>query len=131
MTGARHGLGLTLVEVLIAVALLGVGVLAVAGLQVTGLRASRTARVMQQLNSVAVVELDAWRGAKLETQEPLRASCATTADDGCSVEVLPCIVSGPDLVCDGRRVTEAAAYAITVTVRADASAVELRTVVLP
>jgi len=130
VTAPHLRIGLTLLEVLVATLLLGVGVLAVARLQVTGLHASRTARILQQLNTAAVAEMDAWRGSKITTAETERVSCATHTG-GCSVEIRPCSMSGPDLVCGEGPVSEVDAYAITVTVEADGRSVELRSVVLP
>jgi len=127
---ARPTAGLTLVEVMIAVLVLGVGVIGAAGLQATALNATRTAEATQRLAATARSELDVVRGMAFTTSEPTTTHCVTSAT-GCTVHVLPCLVAiDGSLDCTLGLVAAPAAHAVTVTVRANDAELRLRTVVL-
>lgn len=122
--------GLTLVEVMIAVLVLGVGVLAAAGLQTSALQATRSAQATQQLASIARSELDVARGTRYGQTEPETNAC-TTRPTGCHVDVAPCTVSGGgSLDCTLALVATPDAHLVTVTVAADTRSVRVQTVVL-
>jgi prepilin-type N-terminal cleavage/methylation domain-containing protein len=130
VTSTRHQSGMTLVEVLLALLLFGVGALAIAGLQVTGLRASQTARAVQQLNAIATTELDAWRGTRITFTEAHTGSCATRAA-GCTVRILPCTTSIDELACSSRPAGPITAYAVTVRAEVEGRDLEIQSVMLP
>lgn len=110
-----HQLGLTLIEVMIAVVILAVGVIAAAGMQTSGLQATRVAKAVQELNSAATTELDVWRGSYLSSTTPEKRVCLTVGDD-CHVEVLPCVLSASSLDCTRASVTSPVAHVVTVHV---------------
>lgn len=126
---ARSASGLTLLEVVIAVAILAVGALGAAGLQATGLRATRGAQDIQRLNTVARSQVDVWRGVTFTNTTPSSSDCSTT-DIACIVEVRPCALTGASLACDLASVAEPVAHAISVTVNSAERQVALATVVV-
>lgn len=122
--------GLTLLEVVIAVAILAVGVLAAAGLQANGLRASRAAQQIQALNAEARSELDVWR-VRLASEtrtEPTSGTCMT-GSQGCSVTLTPCLLVAGTLDCDRGTVSDPDAQSVTVQVTHADRSVTLRSVV--
>jgi len=122
--------GLTLIEVMIAVLVLGVGVIGAAGLQATALNATRTAEATQRLAATARSELDVVRGMAFTTTEATTTNCVTSAT-GCTLAVLPCFVaSGGTLDCTLAMVSEPAAHAVVVHVVENDRELRLRTVVL-
>lgn len=126
---SRHGL--TLIEVIIAVAVLAIGVLAAAGLQASGLQGTRTASEVQALHAEARNELAAWR-SNLTTATytaPEQGSCLTSSQR-CSIEVRPCTWLGDDLDCTLPQVAAPVAQALRVTVVGDRQSVSLRTIVV-
>lgn len=126
MSGDR---GMTVVEVVIALAILTVGVLAAAGLQASALRASAVAEEMQQINTEARSQLEARRGMTLVATSPTVIACAQEKLR-CEIEVRPCAVVGSDLACDFGAVTDPAAYAVIVTVSGTWRELTLRTVAM-
>lgn len=126
--GMGHA-GLTLLEVVIAVAILAIGALAAAGLQASGLRATRAAQDMQRLNTVARSQVDVWRGANLTGTVPSASDCSTS-DIACIVEIRPCALSGSLLACDLTSVAQPVAHAISVEVSSAERQLTLTTVVL-
>lgn len=83
--------GLTLVEVIIAIAVLAIGILAALALQSNALRASSTARAIQEVTKIADAELVVRRQGGTGT------GCLTAAPAGytCTLVVQPCqVVSG-------------------------------------
>ncbi len=108
-------LGLTLVEVMIAVVILTVGVLAAAGMQTSGLQATRVAKAVQELNSAASTEMDVWRGSYLSSTTPETRVCLTT-DSSCEVEVLPCALSAGTMDCTRKSVPAPVAHIVTVRI---------------
>lgn len=114
-TSRDRQLGLTLVEVMIAVVILTVGVLAAAGMQTSGLQATRVSKAVQELNSTASTEMDVWRGSYLSSTTPEKRVCLTTGG-ACEVEVLPCALSGSSLDCTRASVSTPVAHVVTVRV---------------
>jgi prepilin-type N-terminal cleavage/methylation domain-containing protein len=125
----RSDVGLTLLEVVIAVAILAVGALGAAALQATGLEATRAAQDMQRLNSVARSTVDVWRGADL-TATSLSSFDCSTDDVTCLVEIRPCALAGATLACDIGTVTQPVAHAISVLASSSERQVALDTVVM-
>ena len=88
--------GFSLIEVVIAVALLAIVVLAVAGLQVTALRGSGQAAIVRE----------ATRLGESALEQELRAAGASPCDGGaldggysCTVRRVPCEQDGDDVAC--------------------------------
>lgn len=121
--------GLTLLEVVIAVAILAVGALGAAALQASGLRATRAAQDVQRLNTVARSQIDVWRGASL-TATTLASIDCSTSDIACVVEIRPCALAGASLACDLGTVALPVAHAVNVTVSSSERRVALDTVVM-
>jgi Tfp pilus assembly protein PilV len=119
--GSRSRAGISIVEILITVVLLGVGALAALGLQVSALRASGTAESLQTLTRVAESELQFRRG--------IERGGATLADAGtcrvfvpdsmtCAVVVTPCALASGALTCSGVAAADATAHRVQVTTTA-------------
>lgn len=123
-------MGLTLIEVVIALLILVVAVLAVSGLQASSLRATRTSQIVQDLNGTARAELEAWRASSISYTSIANPSCALEPGEGCSVEVRPCAFSSNELDCGAGTVTHPVAHAVTVTVERDDASVTLGTLVM-
>ncbi|HET8986567.1 MAG TPA: prepilin-type N-terminal cleavage/methylation domain-containing protein [Trueperaceae bacterium] len=121
--------GLTLLEVVIAVAILAVGALGAAALQATGLKATRAAQDVQRLNTVARSTIDVWRGADLTTTVLASFDCSTD-DVTCVVEIRPCALAGAALACDLGTVTQPVAHAVSVLASSPERQVALDTVVM-
>jgi prepilin-type N-terminal cleavage/methylation domain-containing protein len=122
--------GLSLLEVMIAIAVLAIGVLAAAGLQASGLEGSRSATQTQALHAEARNELAAWR-ANLATATytvPTSGGCLTDSQR-CTVEIRPCALVGGNLDCTQAQVATPIAQALIVTVATGDQSVALRTVV--
>ncbi len=96
MRHSRIG-GLTLIEVLIALVVLGVGVAAAAQMQAASLRFSRQAEHIKTATQVAEAEVEWRRQTELEVGESL--DCASFIPDGysCVVQVDPCNAVGEQL----------------------------------
>lgn len=129
MTRLQDKVGLTLVEVLVALVVLAVGFLAVVGLQATGLRSTRTAQELQTINSTARSELDVWKASTMISPSPISRTCTMFPTD-CTVTILPCQVMSGNLVCSNQPVTEFAAHLVTVKVNQGERQIALNTVVL-
>lgn len=121
----RASAGLSLVEVTVALFIFAVGVIAAASLQVSALRASSTARTVQEVTNAARTEME------LQRQAP-KSGCQAAVPEGysCTAEVSPCRVQGGALVCGAATSAELAAHQVTVTVTGPQDrAITLRTVV--
>ncbi len=112
----RRSNGLTLLELLIALAVLSVGIVAGAAMQTTALRTTNRATVLQQGVKIATAELEMQR--QLATPAN-KTTCLSGASAGytCEAVVVPRSVSGTALTCastvpTGSRV----AYRVTVTI---------------
>lgn len=120
--------GLTLLEVVIAVAILAVGVLAAAMLQASSLRATRAAQDLQSINLVARSQIDSWRGSQLTQTTAETFDCSTGALT-CEVVVRPCTLAGGGLTCTLATVVDPPAHAVLVTVASAERSLVLETVV--
>lgn len=131
----RSGSGLTLVEVIVAMAILAVGILAVFMLQATSLRGTRTAAASQTLTNMAQSELQLQREFSRHVRSPVRGETCRSLADGddrydCEVRVFPCELVGGSLVCRNGDVATADARQVTVIVTArDGASAEVSTVV--
>ena len=92
--------GLTLVEVVIAVAILAIGILAALAMQSTALQSTRRMTVAQAFTKIAFTELDFQRSVFTTTSAPAPGSCVgrlTGADAAsgfeCEVVVTDCVVT--------------------------------------
>lgn len=117
----RRGDGLTLVEVVVAIAILAIGVLAVFALQGSALRGTRTATIAQELSNLVQSELQLQREFSRHVNAPVWGeSCRSgiVRDDvyTCTVDVLPCEMAGSDLRCRAASVSDAVARQIDVTI---------------
>lgn len=116
-TAAR---GLTIVEVLVALVILGVGVMAAAQLQATSLRFTSQAELIKTSTQVAKSEVEWRRQTELTTGSSL--TCASSVPEGytCEVDIVPCnaVGSPPSLTCAPLLVNPVA-YKITVEVGGD------------
>lgn len=125
--------GLTLVEVLVAVAVLAVGVLGAAALQANALRATRTARIVQELDADALsaVNLLRVRYADAEVVAAGRHDCGPGFQNDCSFEVQPCELLAGQLQCSSSTLSRPDAIALLVTVSSRDSdhEVQLNTIV--
>lgn len=115
----KHMSGLTLVEALVAIAILGVGILALAQLQAASLRNSALAESINRTTRLARGELEWQRQTALD---PGDTSCSALvpADFGtCRVDVVPCALvfdddGGAELEC-GPSISPST-YRVTVSV---------------
>ncbi len=118
--GQTREAGLTLVEVVIAVAILAIGVLAVFALQGNALRGTRGAVLSQEMANLAQSELQLQREFSRYVSAPVRGeSCRSgiPADAfECVVDVLPCELSGGSIVCRNSSVASAVARQIDVII---------------
>ncbi len=125
--------GLTLIEVMIAMAVLSIGVLAAASLQTTSLSASSKARIIQEVTNTARTEMERQRQFVRTGTGPAPASpsCLSTAPTGytCTVTVVPCRIVSNALSCGPGNGTVLADQVTVRVVGPQASSVELRTVV--
>lgn len=109
--------GLTLVEVLIALVVLGVGVAAAAQMQAASLRFSRQAEQIKTATQIAEAEVEWRRQTELELGDDL--DCASYRPDGydCVVDVEPCNAVGTELTLTcAYGLVSPVAYRITVDV---------------
>jgi prepilin-type N-terminal cleavage/methylation domain-containing protein len=107
-------IGLTLVEVLIAIAILAIGILAALGLQSSALAASRQARIVQELTKIAEAELSIRRTM---VSDPNDVTCVAQIAPGftCGIIVTPCVVAvGGSFTC-ATGTTGPVAHRLTVT----------------
>src|SRR5690554_6776688 len=118
--GQTREAGLTLVEVVIAVAILAIGVLAVFALQGNALRGTRGAVLSQQMAKLAQSELQLQREFSRYVSAPVRGeSCRSGLPSdafACTVDVLPCEMSGADIACRDASVTDAVARQVDVVI---------------
>src|SRR5690554_5965437 len=88
----RSSAGLTLIEVVVALAVLGIGVFAAIQFQMTSLNASSNAEILQQLTRIGQAEIE-WRrqtAINLGTQD-----CQTfrpASYPSCTVTMTPCVM---------------------------------------
>ena len=128
-SSARGSAGMTLIEVVIAVAILAVGVLAAAGMQASSLRANRAAQDIQRVNALARSQLDAWRGSVFSQTAPTTVDCGN-GELSCQIQVRPCTLAGAELVCTLGSVAAPVAHALTVTAASGERDVTFSTVVM-
>lgn len=102
-------IGLTLIEVLIAIVVLAVGVLAAAAMQTTALRASSDAKAIQDVTEFAEREIELLRQSE---PSPGTKDCSKSPYT-CTAVVRACQLSSSNLTCAG---TGTDAHQITVTV---------------
>lgn len=116
----KSTVGMTLLEVLIAIAVLAVGVLAAAAMQTTALRASNDARAIQDVTEFAEREIELRRQFDLSSTAGKSTTCTSVTplptDYTCNVEVRNCQLSGTALSCSTGSVTTPVADQITVTI---------------
>ncbi len=116
----RLARGLTLVEVVVAVAILAIGVLAVFALQGNALRGTRSATIAQEMSNLAQSELQLQREFARHVSSPVWGETCRSgiAIDvfGCTVDVLPCELSGNSIVCRTSSVSDAVARQVDVTI---------------
>lgn len=99
--------GLTLIEVLIALAVIAIGILATLGLQATALQTTRAMSGAQTLTQIGFSELEFQRSIFTPTSTPptdclARMSPADIAAGfGCEVVVLDCSVGSTSATCGG------------------------------
>lgn len=121
MTSRASAKGLTIVEVIIAIAILAIGVLAALGFQVATLRTNTESVILNQITRVATTELEVRRQTAPEITV---TNCVTDLPDGfppdgCTVEFRQCTLELDEdnrlrEVCPG---TPFVTYEIVVTVR--------------
>lgn len=101
----KSTVGMTLLEVLIAIAVLAVGVLAAAAMQTTALRASSDARAIQDVTEFAEREIELRRQFDLNSTAGKSPTCTSVAPVPtgytCAVEVRACQLSSSTLSCTG------------------------------
>ena len=114
--------GMTLLEVIVAIVVLVIGVLAAATMQTNALRATNDARAVQNVTEFARREIELRRQFDLSSSSGTSPECVTEAPAGasaaeykCRVQVRSCTLSGSALSC-GSNVPNPLAYQITVTV---------------
>ena len=105
--------GLTLIEVLIAVALIAIGILAALAMQTTALQTTSRMTVTQTLTQVAFTELDFQRSIFTATGGPSAGSCDGRMPNGlfgagyrCEVIVDDCEVTSTSALCGGAVTTD-------------------------
>lgn len=115
--------GLTLLEVILAVAVLAVGILAALAMQSTALRASRGMTIAQTYTKIAFTELDFQRSIFTTTNTPVAGSCVdrlsaadSVANFDCDVVVVDCVVTSGVANCPPVNGTLPNAYLVEVTV---------------
>lgn len=108
--------GFTLIEVIVAVAVVSIGVFALLQVMGNGLRASSVAEQIRLATSVAESELDYRQQKNINLMGTL--ACATEVPDGfaCQVVITPCtLVSGEYSCTSGLAVDDTVAYRVDVT----------------
>jgi len=117
MINKRRTIGISVVEVLIALAILGIGVAAAAQMQATSLRYSRQAEQIKTATQVAEGEVEWRRQTELDVGTGL--DCASYIPDGysCAVTIEPCHAVGTalEITCSAGLVSPVA-YRIAVEV---------------
>ena len=115
--------GLTLLEVILAVAILAIGILGALAMQSTALQTTRGMTVAQTFTKVAFAELDFQRSIFTATNTPIAGSCAerlseadAAANFDCDVEVIDCLISGGAANCPAAGGVLPNAYLVEVTV---------------
>ena len=96
MTHSASRLGLSLIEVLIALAVLAIGVFALASLQASSLQYSSRAEELRIVTQIAEAELEWRRQTRIQ---PARTDCESIIPAGfqCSVEIVPIGALGNDI----------------------------------
>ena len=101
-------------------AVLAIGVLAVFALQANSLRGTRSAVVSQEMANLAQSELQLQREFSRYVTSPVHGeSCRSGIPSDayeCSVDVLPCEMSGANIVCRDSSVAEAVARQVDVVI---------------
>jgi prepilin-type N-terminal cleavage/methylation domain-containing protein len=115
MTRSRARSGLTLLEVVIAVAVLAVGVLAALGLQGTALNATGRARASQEVSKLAQAELAIRREMTLAPVTNQACRTIVPTGYGCTVTVSACSLASSTFSCTGTIATPVAHF-VTVNV---------------
>lgn len=127
--------GITLVEIMIAVAIIAIIVLVIAGMQGTALRANTQAQRLQTATSLAEGELELQRQQVLTVRSAAPCAIEGTGLAGfagysCKVSVYPCSYESQTLSCQVNGVSNPVAYQVIVEVTGPANtAVSLQTVV--
>lgn len=119
--GSHRGLGLTLIEVLIAVAILAIGILGALALQTTSLQTTRQMSDVQALTQVAFRELEFQRtvfdGLPPEDLDCVAGLSAAGAGRGyeCDVVVVDCLVVAGQASCPPNVAGPGNAFLVQVT----------------
>jgi len=87
--------GFSLLEVLLAVVILGVGILGAVSLQTTSFRSTGDATRREQAMTIARTELDYQRGLSATSRLTGTRSCRSSTTSGmtCTVTVTPCVMN--------------------------------------
>lgn len=123
MKGTAQSLGLSIIEVVLAMAVLAIGVFAAFSMQSGSLQATRTATITQELSNIALSEIELQRAFTRDVRETATGlTCRTSYEKPaytCSVTVHPCTYAGSTLTCNSGSLAEgvvSAARQIIVTV---------------
>lgn len=121
MIQRRRSDGLTLIEVVIAIAVLAIGVLAAFAMQVSALQGTRAATINQEMSNIAQSELELQRAFARTISGPgAGLTCRTAFEQPaytCSVTVRACSFTAGALACGGSVTGTPAAWQITVSVQ--------------
>ncbi len=119
--------GLSIIEFLIALAIIAVVMLAVLGLQTTSLKSSRQALRMQQATALAKAEIERLRSSPIGLPE----SCSTKSANGYALSCtsIPCVMESSGPRCE-TTVSSPTAYRIQIEVSRDSqSLLQIQTVI--
>ena len=123
--------GLTVLEVVIAIAVLAMGILAAVTFQASTLHTNRDAQVINQLTRLASTEMELRRQTLVEntgTFPCITAVPAGLAQEDCTVEIVPCGIiiaeNASEFACGAG--LNFATYRLTVTAQGQGHSVELR-----
>lgn len=131
----RSSGGLTLIEVLVALAVVAIGLIAVAGMQTTGLRGTRSATETQVMSNIAHSELQLQRVFDRHVSGAVTEETCRSGGYGeqyeCRVNIYPCELSSAALDCrNTTQVKNVVAHQVVVQVQGPGnSRVEAATVV--
>jgi|GEM_PF-6259084 len=113
--------GFSLLEVLLAVVILGVGVLGAVSMQTSSFRSTGDAARMERAMTIARTELDYQRGLNAATRLTGTRSCQSGTDSAisCSVTVTACTIDAPTgtLTCPVTGTSNIDRVSVTVTWR--------------
>lgn len=116
--------GFTLIEVIIAIAIVAVGLLALFSLQASTLTSNRNATLLQELNDLARSEIELQREFNRVVETAVTGeTCTVTTEPsgfGCQVDVFPCqyVLATDRLSCGTATIVDAPARQIVVSVSA-------------